>query len=224
MLAMAAGRGNRLAAGGDDGCARIWDMAGATLADQFRGHSGGVHAVAFEHSGIRLATGDADGVVRLWEPGSRQPVTAPRPAYGAVTALAFDASGARLAAAGEDDTLRVWDVDSPHTAMLLAERPYGEEVTAIAFGPAGQLAVGGTDGRVRVWELAPPEIRWRPVGQDHDGGVLALAWDAEETTLDQRRHRRTSPRWRRTTAAGCRVRSRPCRGREPRHRSGCGDR
>ena len=144
-------------------------------ADQFRGHSGGVHAVAFEHGGIRLATGDADGVVRLWAPGGGQPVTAPRPAYGAVTALAFDASGARLAAAGEDDTLRVWDVDSPHAALLLAERQYGAEVTAIAFGPAGQLAVGGTDGRVRVWELAPPEIRWRPADHDHDGGILALA-------------------------------------------------
>ena len=95
-------------------------------------------------------------------------------------ALAFDASGGRLAAAGEDDTLRVWDVDSPHTAMLLAERPYGAEVTAIAFGPTGQLAIGGADGRVRVWEFVPPESRWRPAGQGHDGGVLALAWDAEE--------------------------------------------
>jgi WD40 repeat protein len=64
--------------------------------------------------------------------------------------------------------------------MLLAARPYGEEVTAIAFGPAGQLAIGGADGRVRVWEFVPPESRWRLAGQGHDGGVLALAWDAEE--------------------------------------------
>jgi eukaryotic-like serine/threonine-protein kinase len=156
VLAMAAGAGNRLAAGGDDGCARVWDMERAALADQFRGHAGGVQAVAFDHTGIRLATGDAAGVVRLWDPGSPQPVTARQPAYRAVTALAFDASGGRLAAAGEDDTLRVWDVDSPHTAMLLAERPYGEGVTAITFGPAGQLAVGGADGRVRVWEFCRP--------------------------------------------------------------------
>ena len=100
--------------------------------------------------------------------------------YGAVTALAFDSPGGRLAAAGEDDTLRVWDVDPPHTANLLAERPYGEEVTAIAFGPAGQLAIGGADGRVRVWEFVSPQSRWRPAGQGHDGGILALAWDAEE--------------------------------------------
>ncbi|MGH3189031.1 MAG: WD40 repeat domain-containing protein, partial [Streptosporangiaceae bacterium] len=179
VLAMAAGRGDRLAAGGDDGCARVWDVARAALGDQFRGHVGGVHAVAFDYGGTRLASGDADGVVRLWDPGSRQPVTAPGPAYGAVMALAFDASDARLAAAGEDDTVRVWDVYSPHAALLLAQRQCGEQVTAIAFGPAGQLAVGGADGRVRVWEL-PPGSRWRPADHDHDGGIVALAWDAEE--------------------------------------------
>ena len=180
VLAMTAGPRNRLAVGGDDGCARVWDMERATLADQFHGHAGGVQALAFDHRGIRLATGDAAGVVRLWDPGSPQPVTARQSFYGAVTALAFDASGGRLAAAGEDDTLRVWDVDSPLAALLLAERPYGEEVTAIAFGPAGQLAIGGADGRVRIWEFVPPQSRWRLTGQGHDGGVLALAWDAEE--------------------------------------------
>jgi eukaryotic-like serine/threonine-protein kinase len=180
VLAMGAGPRNRLAVGGDDGCARVWDMESSTPGDQFHGHAGGVQAVAFDLSGIRLATGDAAGVVRLWDPGSPRPVTARPAVHGAVMALAFDASGGRLAAAGEDDTLRVWDVNSPHTAMLLAERPYGAEVTAIAFGPTGQLAIGGADGQVRVWEFVPPESRWRPAGQGHDGGVLALAWDAEE--------------------------------------------
>lgn len=180
VLAMTAGPGNRLAIGGDDGSARIWDVERATLTDQFRGHVGGVQAVAFDPSGIRLATGDADGVVRLWEPGGRQLITARRPAYGAVTALAFNASGGLLAAGGEDDTLRVWDVASPQTTTLLAERPYGKEVTAIAFGVAGQLAIGDVDGQVRAWDLGLLKSQGRAVGQGHDGSVLALAWDAAE--------------------------------------------
>jgi WD40 repeat protein/serine/threonine protein kinase len=180
VLTMAAGPRNRLAVGGDDGSARVWDVEGTATGEQFHGHLGGVQAVAFDLSGIRLATGDAAGVVRLWDPGSPRPVTAHQSAHGVVTALAFDASGGRLVAAGEDDTLRVWDVNSPHGAMLLAERRYGAEVTAIAFGPAGQLATGGVDGRIRVWEFVPPVNRWRPAGEGHDGRVLALAWDAEE--------------------------------------------
>lgn len=180
VLAMTAGPGNRLAIGGDDGCARIWDVERATLADEFCGHVGGVQAVAFDPSGTRLATGDADGVVRLWEPGSRQPVMARRSAYGALTVLAFDASGGRLAGGGEDDTLRVWDVASPQTAILLAERPFGKEITAVAFGAAGQLAVGGADGRVWAWDPGSLTSRGGPVGQSHDGGVRALVWDAVE--------------------------------------------
>ena len=181
VLAMAAGPGNRLAVGGDDGCARIWDVERTTLRGQFRGHVGGVHAVALGHGGIRLATGDVDGVVRLWDSGSGEPVTAQRLAHGAVTALAFDPSGGRLAAGGEDSRLRVWDVRSPNKAVLLAEPPYGEEATAIAFDAAGgQLAVGGADGRIGVWDLGSPAHRWRSAPQDHDGGVLTLAWNAQE--------------------------------------------
>ena len=180
VLAMTAGPDDRLAIGGDDGCARIWDVERATLGDQFRGHVGGVQAVAIDPGGIRLATGDANGVVRLWEPGSRQPVMARKSAYGALTALAFDAFGGRLAAGAEDDTLRVWDVASPQTAVLLAERPYGKEITTIAFGAAGQLAIGGADGQVRVWDVGSLKGRGRPAGQGHDGSVLALTWDDVE--------------------------------------------
>ena len=179
VLAMAAGPGNRLAVGGDGGCARIWDVERAALSDQFLGHAGGVQAVAFDQSGIRLATGDADGVVRVWDRGSPQPGTACKAAYGAVTALVFDASGGRLAAGGEDDTLRLWDVGHSSTAILLAELPCAQEVTSIAFGAAAQLAVGGADGQVRIWNFGSPESPRRAAEQDHEGSVLALAWDTE---------------------------------------------
>jgi WD40 repeat protein len=181
VLAMAAGPGNRLAVGGDDGYARIWDVERATLRGQFPGHVGRVQAVALDHSGVRLATGDADGVVRLWDPGSGEPVTAQWLAHCAVTALAFDPSGGQLAAGGDDSKLRVWDVRSPNKPILLAEPPYGEEATAIAFDAAGgQLAIGGADGHIRVWDLRPDGHRWRSAHHDHDGDVLALAWNAPQ--------------------------------------------
>ena len=181
VLAMAAGPDNQLAVGGDDGCARIWNLERAKLRGPFRGHVGGVQAVALDRSGTRLATGDANGVVRLLVPLRGVPVTALRLANYAVTVVAFDPSGGRLAAGGEDGKVRVWDVRSPNKAILLAEPPCGEEATAIAFDAAGsQLAIGSADGQVRVWDLGLPGHRWEPTRQDHDGNVLALAWNASE--------------------------------------------
>src|SRR5260370_26877178 len=75
VLAMAAGPDNQLAVGGDDGCARIWNLERAKLRGPFRGHVGGVQAVALDHSGTRLATGDADGVLRRRDPLTRVPST-----------------------------------------------------------------------------------------------------------------------------------------------------
>jgi WD40 repeat protein len=181
VLAMAAGSGNQLAVGGDDGCARIWDVERATLRGQFCGHAGGVEAVALDQRGVQLATGDVGGGVRLWNPGIGEPVMAWRLARCAVTAMAFDPSGGQLAAGGEDNTLRVWDARSPTRGIFLAEPPYGEEATAIAFDAAGgQLAVGGADGQVRVWDLESQESRLLSPRHDHDGGVLAVAWNAPQ--------------------------------------------
>ena len=156
-------------------------MEHVILRGQFRGHIGGVQAVALEHSGIWLATGDVHGVVRLWDSGSGEPVMAQRLAHCAVTALAFDPFGGQLAAGGEDNTLRVWDVRSPNKAMLLAEPRHGEEATAIAFDAvSGELAVGGADGYVRIWDLASTGHQWRSAHHLHDGDVLALGWNAQE--------------------------------------------
>lgn len=181
VLALAAGPGSWLAVGGDDRCARIWDVERATLLRRFRGHVGDVQAVALDHSGNWLATGDVDGVVRLWDPRSGEPVMVLGLSHYPVTALVFDPPGGQLAAGSEDSALQVWDVRSPNRAILLARPPYDEAVTAIAFDAAGgQLAIGGADGDVRVWNLGSDGHRWRSTRHNHDGDVLALAWHAAE--------------------------------------------
>jgi len=85
-------------------------------------------------------------------------------------ALAFSPDSSRFATGSADLTARVWS-----TRSRLAERVevFDDQVTAVAFGPQGQVAAGAGDGAVRVWRGAKDEaIDLEP----HGGSVTDLVF------------------------------------------------
>jgi hypothetical protein len=72
--------GRSLAAACANGAIRLWDLHTGQQVGGFRGHPGGVFALAFSADGTRLASAGADTTVLVWEmpgdrgfPGKRQP-------------------------------------------------------------------------------------------------------------------------------------------------------
>jgi WD40 repeat protein len=59
--------GTKLATGGTDGAAKVWNAETGELLATYLGHNSGVHTVGFNPSGSRLASGGRDGAVRIWE-------------------------------------------------------------------------------------------------------------------------------------------------------------
>jgi hypothetical protein len=59
--------GATLAAGGDDGTARIWDTETGQQRQQLIGHDGPVLSIAYAPDGATLATGGIDRTARIWD-------------------------------------------------------------------------------------------------------------------------------------------------------------
>jgi WD40 repeat protein len=140
--------GTKAVSAGEDGSARIWDLA--TGASTVLRHPDAVIGADFSPDGGLVATAGADGVVRVWDAsGTRRPVSIPVDSQP-VNSVRFSGDGRRLVTAGEDGIVRVWDArGGPPLADLKGHRGL---VLAAAFVPGTDTVVsGGEDGTLRRW-------------------------------------------------------------------------
>jgi WD40 repeat protein len=140
-----------VAAVGDDGCLRAWDLASGRLLYERRLTGTVLYALVRVPGAGRLATGGPDGLVHLVDERTGQELQRLAAADDEVRALAASPDGKRLAAAGRDGRIRQWTFLGPRAAPL--DLPgHTQRVRALAYSPDGsRLASAGDDRQVRIW-------------------------------------------------------------------------
>ena len=88
---------------------RLWDAETGADKVLMRGHSAGVHRVAFSPDGRRIVSSSDDTTVRLWDVATGQEVLALRGHADQVVDVNFSPDGNTIASAGADRTLKIWD-------------------------------------------------------------------------------------------------------------------
>jgi WD40 repeat protein/tRNA A-37 threonylcarbamoyl transferase component Bud32 len=187
--------GRQLAAGDDDGVARVWSD-GSPSPLVLAGHAGPVLDVAFSADSHRLVTASSDGTARVWElPGGR-PLAISHCHASSVTSARFDPSGGRIATASEDGSACVWSVEGD--ALITPLRGHTGPVRSARWSPDGKRVVTASDdGTAYVWnadlgkpvvqplkhakavvaaELAPDGQRVLTASADH----TAIVWELPE--------------------------------------------
>jgi WD40 repeat protein len=145
--------GSWLAAGGQDGTVRIWDLATRRPRAALTARLHVVRAVAVAPDGSWLAAGGRDGTVRIWDPVTGEERAAFAGHADAVNALAVAPDGSWLATGSVDKTVRIWDPATGGERAAFAG--HADAVNALAVAPDGSwLASGGRDGTVRIWDPA----------------------------------------------------------------------
>jgi WD40 repeat protein len=146
--------GKTLAAGGQDGKLRVWDIADPArprLRGMLAGPQGSIRSIAFSPDGRLVALGASDNSIWFWNAATLKQLGHTPSASEAVESVAFGPTSTILASAGDDATIRFWDVST--------QQPLGEPlrghlgpVRSIALNPDGAvLASAGDDGTVRLW-------------------------------------------------------------------------
>lgn len=194
--------GAMLAAAGEDAMVRLWDPRTGALLKEFKGHEGGLYAVAISPDGRLLASGGGgDGTapgkneVRLWDIATGEELAQLHEEDGEkavlrgwVYSIAFSADGATLAVAGPY-AVRLWDVARRKQTHCLADCSYDAAFSPIAnrlvapgnfgiYDPKSGRQVSKLQGNVGVYGR---------VAYSHDGKLIASGnydgyvqlWDAK---------------------------------------------
>jgi WD40 repeat protein/serine/threonine protein kinase/DNA-binding SARP family transcriptional activator len=166
--------GRRVATGGVDGLAKIWDVVShgkLSEALTLRGHTNPVGSVSFNRTGIRLATwGQISGEARVWDvspAGRGEVLTLPGPKTDWPSfSIAFTPDGRRLvASSGREGEVRVWSVKTGKKLLVLdrdarADAPV-RAVSGVDVSPDGsRIATASADGSARIFDAETGEQLW----------------------------------------------------------------
>jgi serine/threonine-protein kinase len=149
--------GRRLASGGDDNMARIWELASLEETALTPAHGGPVAGVAFQPRGNILATVSYDTKLRLWNMGQTgYPVIASSDADRFETdTVAFSSNGTMLATGGADHVVRLWRYEHDRMAQPEQLRGHDGAIFAVAFSPDGKRLVSASrDRSIRLWDVS----------------------------------------------------------------------
>ncbi|MHC5541380.1 WD40 repeat domain-containing protein, partial [Singulisphaera rosea] len=148
--------GKRVASGGDDRTAGIYDIQNRRML-QVLSHPSVVTDVAFDPEGRRLATTAEDGIVRVWDVARGELLQSFSGHQKAAGGVAFCPDGKRLASSsGEERTIIVWDTSEGKKLLTIAGHPGSND--ELAFSPDGKrIASAVKDGSIRLWDSSTGE-------------------------------------------------------------------
>ncbi len=160
----------------------------------FKGHLGGVNAVAFSRDGTQVASASSDETVKIWNARTGQATHTLRGILGGrVVSVAFSPDGARVASGG-NARIKVWNAITGNQSFELK----GSMDKSVAFSPDGtRLATASWGREVKLWNATTGEEI--ATFRGHTREVTSVVFNPDGTKLASASEDQTIKLWDATT-------------------------
>ncbi len=132
----------------------LWNTSNGSLQGEWKGHKGGINALASDKDGKTIVTASDDSTVIIWSETGSPMIYLSNGHIGKVLDVAVSPDGQYISTVGEDGLTILWDKNG----VLKKRIPQNDEVRDVAFSPDGKLfATACHDGSVRLYDLSGVE-------------------------------------------------------------------
>jgi len=183
------------AANGRDGTIILADAARGEVVGKLKGHSYGVHSLAFSPTGKHLASGGLDGTARIWDVASRTEVFQAKTSVPPVSPVGFDPAARRIYFVDKLAEVHCWEIAAKKEVLkfrieggLRHHFSVDTKGSLMFLGGDGTPRLFGPDGKSRGSAKVPPGLASAAAVLSADGKLLAVAGDTGVIVLK-------GPRW-----------------------------
>mmetsp|Transcript_10499 Transcript_10499/g.17768 ORF Transcript_10499/g.17768 Transcript_10499/m.17768 type:complete len:1170 (-) Transcript_10499:144-3653(-) len=162
----------RVLSGGDDKCAKLWNVGLAPSAVKSSQHTDSINALGYSIDGKMLVSGSSDFDVKVWD-AEGQVVALLGGHRSGVLSCTFLAGGTRLISSSDDSTVKVW---SAETGSLLASFKSHTACVNDVSVYQGLVASASDDKTIKVWEVETGELIASLEEASH---VKAVRWSTD---------------------------------------------
>jgi WD40 repeat protein len=170
--------GKRVAAGGEDGAVRIWNVDTGTLVAKL-GPLGPVNGIGFSPDGTRIVVASRDRTASVWDLATGKRITTSTCHTASVVSASFSPDGTQVVTASEDNSACVWSASSAPDAdaVVYAQlRGHTNVVNAAIWTPDGRRVVtAASDGTARVWTADHGKLVVAPLRHERNSVVAVVA-------------------------------------------------
>lgn len=151
--------GKTLAAAGDDGKIRLWDIDSRSVSHTFSGHNAAVTCLDLSADSNLLVSGSQDGTVRLWNIQATEQIA--QCSLGrSITSVSMSLESKAVCVGTMSGAVILHGSTFLIFGEVGGDDAHDNMVQAVAFSQSGeQLATASLDKTVRLWSTATPDGR-----------------------------------------------------------------
>jgi RNA polymerase sigma factor (sigma-70 family) len=167
--------GKRVASGGADQVARLWDAATGKEVESFQGPADRITSLAFSPDGRFLVAGSADQTTLMWDVATGRLARSFKVNCGTVASVAFSPDGTRLLVAGAT-SIELLDVSSGKLIWRVFSSDY-KHTPAVLSPDAKLILFASRDRSLHLVDgTTGTEVRRL---QGHNGDIRAVAFSPD---------------------------------------------